>query len=456
MTPDEIKALTQAVTEVKTTIEKGNESVTVQLADLANKQAATDVYIKEVEARVAASQRAGAGAGTGLSEVDAIKGAIPQRFRKSLDNYARMPDVSAEKAVRMCAMESWLKLSIHLCNPAFAARHAGAALDEMAKIEASFGFEPMGVQKVLGEASGAEGGYLVPIPLEAEVLRQIQDEAVMRNLCRVFPMSAPAHLFPNLATNVTVGIVPQATTVPLVSPTFGQRTLQSRVFGVRAIIDAFLISDSAVGLISVIQAIMSEKYALEEDRQILEGTGASEEFIGVASAASVNEVTNLNDGSLFTVAKALEQKWKGRKRSTRRDSVWIAAPEIVAQIEGLRWDGATANDKIGGFFYTPTQGLGSIQGTGLVPEGILHSFPIIGHDQLAVNRVVGGGSNCSNMYFGPWKSSVIIGDLLGLSFAVSEHTQWATNQLDLRMLKRTASLVSVPENLTKQTGLKIA
>lgn len=467
--------------EVRIEMDKKEEKFTASIEDMkkvtqaaervageANKKAsAVDAYCKEVEAKI---DKATAATGSEPSHA-ALRAAIPERHQQCLARMARTT-MKPEKIARMVAMESWLKNAILLHNPAQTRRHA-SMLEEMDRIEKALGFEP--VQKAaLQEDTNTEGGYLVPAPVEAEVLRLAEDAGLMRNLCRIFPMTTKSHLFPNLATNLTVNLTAEEGTISTQEPTFGQRVLTAKKFTCRSIISMELVQDAAIGVISLLMELLMEKYALKEDQQVLEGTGAGSEFTGVNAVTSsssgpvvgsVNEVFaaggSAGNGSVFTPAQVMVQKWRARKQASRRGSAWIFAPEILQQIEQFRVDAASAGDKAGGFLYQPYLGgpnAGAINGVGAgpSPDGMLHGFPAYGHSEIAVNRTVGSATNCSVGYFGPWKAAVIIGDLLGLTFGVSEHTQWATGQLDLRMIKRTAGLVAVPEALTKQTGLKIA
>lgn len=461
-----IEELTGLVKDVQVEMQKGNEAVVARLSDMEKKGSTLEAWLKEVEGKVTKQMEAGGVGPLGWGVGGNLMSVIPQRHRFCLDLFARS-GMQREKAIKTVAIESWLKNSILLHNPAIAARLAPKLLEEMDAIERAFGFRPVGAESAaeqraaMQEDTSSEGGALVPVPVEAEVLRMAEDSSVMRSLCRVVPMTTKAHSFPKLDSNLTVSIIPEEGTIATSEPTTGTLTLQARKFAVRAIASMELVQDSAIGILALLIGLMSEKYGLKEDQQILEGTGASGEFTGVGAASGVNEIyaagASAGNGALFTPAQALAQKWKARKRFSRRGAAWVAAPEIVAQMEGLRFDVLASGDKLGGFMYTPANAKGEILADGGEgPDGVLHGFPIYAHSEIDVARTVGSAGNCSNMYFGPWKNAVIIGDLLGLLFGVSEHTQWATGQLDLRMIKRTAGLVGVPTAMTKQTGLKIA
>ncbi len=453
----DLTGLAGLVKDISVTMEEEHTQVVAQLKDLQDRGKKLEDWIKEVEKTTSEAMKGHAGP-SGYADGAKLMEAIPKRHRKCLDRYART-GMKREEVIKTVAMESWMKNAIKIHDNSLG-RITERLLKEMQDLSDAMGFESMAAEQraAMQEDTDTEGGYTVPVPIEATVLRLAEDAGVMRSLVRTVPMVTKEQGYPDLQSNITVIIVPEEGTIPTSEPTLGQKRLIARKFSVRAITSMELIQDSAVGILPFLVELMTEKYALKEDQQILEGLGVGGEFMGVAGSAGINTVTNLPNGALFTPAKALEQKWKGRKQATRRGSAWIMAPEIAAQIEGFRVDAAAAADKAGGFLYVPTMNAGGVEGVGAgpSPDGTLHGFPLYSHSEIKTDRVVGSGTNCSNVYFGPWGMGYYLGDLLGLSFAVSEHTQWATGQLDLRMIKRTGGLVAIPQAFTVQTGVKIA
>jgi HK97 family phage major capsid protein len=85
----------------------------------------------------------------------------------------------------------------------------------------------------------------------------------------------------------------------------------------------------------------------------------------------------------------------------------------------------------------------------------LLGFPAYSNADMSVARTQGSASNCADVYFGKW-SSLIIGDLLGINISASEHVNFTSDQIVLRMIKRTGILVGVPADFTVAVGAKIA
>ncbi len=455
----DIPGLAGLVREVQVEVSKSEERYNVLAKDLEDSKKSMGNWIKEIQDKADKALRGGV---SSLAELngEALKAVIPKRHQKALEMYARTT-IKRERAIRLVAMESWLKNAVMLHNPAVAARVGGQLIEEMNAIEKAFGFEPVN-KAAMQEDTNTEGGYLVPAFLEAEILRLVEDSSIMRGLCRVIPMLGPTHDWPSLDTNVVINITPEEGTITQQEPTFGLRTLKARQFTCRAVVSMQLVQDAAIGIFAMLFELITEKYGLKFDQQLLEGTGVGSEFTGVVAAPLVNEITNGANGALITPAKFIDQKWAARKKASRKGAAWVMAPEIARNIEKFRVDAAAAADAAGGFLYGTMFGGEALRGVlglaeGMTPDGILHGFPLFTHSEIAVNRVVGSsGAVCSNVYFAPWRDAVIIGDRLGMQFGVSEHTQWATGQLDVRMIARAGALVGVPQAITKQTGIKTA
>lgn len=436
---------------LETKIVDQDKKLHVRLDDVDNKAKALDEYIKGVEKKVTDAQKTALPNG----EINGVRNAIPDRMRKAIDLQIRFARVPEEKAIQLTAMEAWLKNSILVSSPQVAGRVGGQLVEEMDKLERAMGFDPKERATMTEGTPALSGTTIVPVPLEAEVMRQIQDAGIGRQLCRIMPMTAVSHGIPSLNANTAVAIVAEAGAIGQNEPTFNLLALTAKMIATRALCTLQLVQDNAIGLLSFISLLMNEQYALFEDKQLFEGDGTGTNFTGLVAAAGVTEVfaagTAAGNGAAPSYAQLVAQKWAGRKRSTRRGAAFVAPPDILRKYEQLldSQNRPIFTAPIAGSLTNLAQG-----GDPAAPDGFLQGYPAYSHDQLLTNRAVGTSGNvCANMYFGPFQTSCIIGDLLGLTFGVSEHTNWSNGLLDLRMLKRTGILVAVPANMTKQTGL---
>lgn len=391
----------------------------------------------------------------GASGVDNLLAALPERMKLCPSLWERI-GAKPEEAIRRSVTEAWFKNAIAVHNPANV-RSVPDMMKEMDAIEEAFGMDSAlkSIQKAaLAEGTGNIGGFTVPTPLEAEVLREIEDAAIVRNLARRIAMTAVTHNIPSLESGVTINLVAEAGTISDSIPAtpFGQKALTAKMFSGLATVSMQLVQDNAIGLMSFLVTLFGEKTGLLEDTQALEGSGAGINFTGLTAVSGTKEVNHGGTAALPSYAKLVEAKWKGRKRGTRRGAAWIMPPEHMSNIEQLVDSQGQPIFKadIAGTRTSFAPAVG-----GAVPDGILLGFPAYAHAELSITLTEGGQSDVGHIYFGPFGHGMIFGDLMGVQFGVSEHVNWTTGQLSLRMLKRTAILVGIPSDFTIMKEMEV-
>lgn len=288
----------------------------------------------------------------------------------------------------------------------------------------------------------ARGGYLVPTPVESEILRLIEDNGIMRPLVRKITMTSDTLNIPKKGNAITAYLTATESdtlTGSYDQTAFTQVQLVARRFHGRATASIEVLEDSIVGLMPWIQTTLAEEIAILEDTQALEGDGTGVNFTGVIADSAVNSyATTTTDGEAVTFTDLTGTIFKARQRSSRNAARWFAAPEVFGHIAGL----------------TDGNGQPVVQ-YGRVPNSILPmilGFPFEAISTLDIAITRGSTGNTANAYFGP-PSSIIFGDRAGMRWDVSDAPNWATYQLDMRLVKRTAIAVGVGEAFTKLVGI---
>jgi HK97 family phage major capsid protein len=457
VTPEEAKRLADEVASFNKIVA---EKVEPSMKDSAEAKAAVaevkvtvqkmEKWLSEVEQKADKARYSNPEGRYGVS--DHLLAVIPERYKGCVEAYARRGD---KNPVKMAAIESWLKDAIKVQVPKHAQKMGediGAIVERMNKVAQALG-DDVHLKAAFAEGAGATGGFTVPTPLEAEVLRVMEDSAVCRPLCRKMTMTALTHQIPDDAGGVSVAVVAEAGTIAQSEPTFGQKNLTAKMIAARGLASLQVLQDSAIGLVQYWLERASEAYGLYEDAQILEGDGTGNNFSGLVAAAGVNAVVvGAGPTAAPSYAKLVEQAYAGSKRSTRRaNAAWVMHPKILRKIVALEASGSPVLNR---------QDIARVLSENIVGpgfgEGTIVGYPVFTSDQILTNRTVGSSTDGSNIYFGPFQQGVIIGDLLGLTFDVSEHVAFNSAQLALRLLKRTAILVGTPGYMTKATGVASA
>ena len=488
MTPDEIKALIDSMTKKVTTLDdlirasqtgnkeaieacsSGVATIKTDVGELLVKFEKHENWVTEVQASLDKARRGG---GDMFSQSDALKDAIPERFRANIEAYGRMGNTRnlvlpqtkkvttiPNDAVFATAVDDWMKNTAKLQVARYSTEHA-RCMEENDKLSKALGDadfygpganESKAADSPFATTPDAQGGFLVPTPVEAFVLRIVEDAGVVRPQARVMPMTVHTHKIPDDASGITVGVVGEATTIPEQEPTFGTKSLIAKMIAVRGLESLQIMNDSSIGLMDYWLERAAESYALFEDAEALEGDGTN--FTGLSDATNVNEILAVltiaggvtTNGGPPHYKQLVEAVYKAGKRSTRRaGAVWYMHANVLRNI--INQEDGSGVPKFN------RQDVARVLSQNIVGpgfgEGTLLGYPVWTTDQISIARTKGSLTTASNIYFGPMFDGILIGDLLGLQFAVSEHVKFHEAQLSMRLLKRTAILTAIPAAVTR-------
>lgn len=171
---------------------------------------------------------------------------------------------------------------------------------DMAKVDAD-------LRNSFGSNVPADGGFLIPERLRADLLRVSLETALMRRFARTIPMDSLTVPFPTLdstsnASSVHGGITAywteEGAALQESDPTFGRVVLQARKLVARADVPNELFSDSIISLEAFISDVFPDALAWFEDTAFINGTGAGEPLGWLRAAAAViqsAESTQLGD-----------------------------------------------------------------------------------------------------------------------------------------------------------------
>lgn len=314
--------------------------------------------------------------------------------------------------------------------------------DQLDRLDSAFASSYMGGESKaisdMAEGANASGGFLVPAPVEAEVLRLIADNAVMRPLVRKMTMTAKTLSVPTKGNAITAYIGAEGATLTgsYDQTAFANVTLTAKRFHGRATMSYELLEDSIVGILPYILETLGEEIGILEDQESLEGSGTN--FTGVNAASGVNSVaTTTTNGEAIVYSDLTRTIFAARQRSSRVNARWFMSPELFGAIVGM----------------TDTNGQPVVQ-FGRVPNEIVPQilgFPVEVVSSLSVAITRGSTGNTANAYFGP-PNTVLFGDRMGIRWDVSDAPNWATYEIDARLIKRTGIVTGVPTAWTKLVG----
>ncbi|MBI2034267.1 MAG: phage major capsid protein [Candidatus Levybacteria bacterium] len=130
--------------------------------------------------------------------------------------------------------------------------------------------------KALSEGVSADGGFLVPTEFRAAIVAKRDIAAVIRPRATVFPMSRDKMDVPLEGNAMTLFWSAENTPLTESNPNFGSVTLNTNKLTGLSKMSRELFSDTAVNLMDFLAGLYGRKFALEEDKKFMTGSGTGE------------------------------------------------------------------------------------------------------------------------------------------------------------------------------------
>ena len=287
-------------------------------------------------------------------------------------------------------------------------------------------------QKALQEDNDTEGGFTVPEEFQAEVVRYMDEAAVIRGRARVFNMTRDILRLPSLDQSSSVfggfsfNEVDEEGAATEDSPTFGRITLRAKKVVGLTYVSSELLEDSAVNIANFMVSLMGEALADLEDTRFLTGTGMGQP-LGITIALGTNIVSRQTSSRI--VYEDVFAMWKGTLSTFDKNAVWVTSK---AGVEQLLLINAEAT---GGLMLWVPSLRDSIPGT------------LLGKPLLVTERVQALGT-AGDIIYGDL-SKYFIGDRGGVRVDSSIHNKFETDQTTLRMIKRYDGQPAIAKAFTK-------
>jgi len=280
------------------------------------------------------------------------------------------------------------------------------------------------VKRQLVEGTDADGGYLVPEIFIPELVRLIQERAMMRGLVRRIPMTTDTSNLPSLASGMTVYWPGEVQTITQSDPVFGKVTLNAKTMAALTSASIELTEDAQIELADLLVTLFAEAIADEEDRVIL--VGNANPFSGILYASGVAQVTmgtGLQDFAEVTfqdVADLIDSVTSKAQRGAR----FFMHRNITTILRKVR-------DLNHQYIWSPPTG-------GLPPT--IWGYPYTESDQMPSASATGASTNF--LAFGN-PNYVYLGDRKRMTVEVSDHVGFKQNERFWKVTERIAVTVAI-------------
>lgn len=188
--------------------------------------------------------------------------------------------------------------------------------------------------KALSEGDNASGGYLVPTEFRAQLVEDIKDLPVMRNLVTVIPMASDSLELPTLASDVKTSWGSENTAISTTTARFGTLTFTPYRLNTMLYTSRELVSDSAISVVPLITRLFSQAIGRAEDTAMILGSGTGQPTGIITSIASISGIDNANtDADLPQNIKRLPFRLGTAYRARAK---WIMNSISLAAVASLR------------------------------------------------------------------------------------------------------------------------
>lgn len=261
------------------------------------------------------------------------------------------------------------------------------------------------VVRALVEGTDALGGYLVPEEFRAEVVQEMQNAVVMRNIAFVLPMGTDTFDIPTEAARPTVYWGTEDATIQTSSAEFGEVTLTPHKLIGRIAVTHELFQDSAIPVVRYLARIFAEEIGEKEDKAFFVGSGSGQpKGIDQETLTTVTAGSNKAD-SLINLFYTLKKVYRGR-------ASWVMNTHTLRNTRKLK-------DSQNQYLWQPSLQAGE-------PE-VLLGRPVYEQNDLADGKI----------FFGDY-SYYFIGDREQMSAETTREggTAWERDRIELKVRER--------------------
>lgn len=280
------------------------------------------------------------------------------------------------------------------------------------------------VKHSLTEGTDDQGGYTVPEIFIPELVRLIQERAMMRGLVRKIPMTTDTSNLPSLTTGMQVYWPGEVQTITQSDAVFGKVTLNAKTMAALTSASIELTEDAQIELADLLATLFAEAIADEEDRVILYGN--NDPFLGLMFNTAVNVVTmgsgltNFNQVTFQHVADLIDSVTSKAQRGAR----FFMHRNITTILRKVR-------DLNHQYIWSPPTG-------GLPPT--IWGYPYTESDQLPAASATGVSK--AFLAFGN-PNYIYLGDRKRMTVEVSDHVGFKQNERFWKVTERIAVTMAI-------------
>lgn len=288
---------------------------------------------------------------------------------------------------------------------------------------------------------GADGGFLIPEALRAQLLSVPLETAIVRPRAMIIPMDSLRVPFPTIddvshTANVFGGVVANWTdenaTITENQPSFGRVNLEAKKLALYTEVPNELFMDSIISLEAFLNQIYPQAIGYFEDDAFLVGNGAGRP-LGALAVANNALVSVTRDTTSEINWEDIVNMYARMLPSSHPTAVWVVNQETIPQLFTMSLDIGTGGSAV---FLT--------NGTGGPPTSIL-GRPIM------ITEKVPALASAGDINFVDFRQ-YLLGDRQTITMSTSPHFKFQQDQTAIRATERVDGQPWLRSALTPRNG----
>lgn len=186
--------------------------------------------------------------------------------------------------------------------------------------------------RALQVGTDSEGGYLVPDEFERTLIQALEDQNIMRGLCRVISTGSGDRLIPVVTSHGTATWLAEEGPFQESDEAFSRVTLGAHKVGTIIKVSEELLNDSAFNLESYISSEFARRIGAAEEEAFITGNGTGKPT-GVIGSAQVGVTAATANAITFD---GLIDLYHSLKRPYRARATWLMADSTAKVIRKLK------------------------------------------------------------------------------------------------------------------------
>lgn len=196
----------------------------------------------------------------------------------------------------------------------------------------------------LREGELSDGGYLCPTSFNDEIVTKLQEENVLRQICRTIATES-THRVPFVATQPSANWIGEGNEIEISSASFSTVTLEAHKLAACLLATSELIQDNFYNLENFLTDELGRAFARAEEESFLNGDGTNNQPLGLLptlaqSATSILQTsgTSISADDLITLTYSIDRPYRRSAKFLMSDSTLALVRRIKDADQRYIWE----------------------------------------------------------------------------------------------------------------------